>query len=524
MPSDRLSLVTNQEMYYLLDLWRTACGPFSFLPTRWFQQGIPPLDSCLEFYPQLDRVKQLLLSKQGLPGARSSDKRANAITKWKDRESKNHMLDRWLSHGMIDGKTSLHQGFVRRVRWHVQQMLGPLNKGVLKEILETCYFGPGVNQGSRFHGAADKVGTRTVTKELLPLARQLLNETGMSRFLIESDGPCSIIDTFFCVCDARLTTVPKQSDKDRVITVEPALNSFLQNGIGEYLRRRLKKQRFHDLSDQAHNQKLAVYPNATIDLSSASDSVTVELCRLLLPAPWFHLMSITRSSRILLGGDLLHLNMMCGMGNGFCFPLETIIFSAIIRAATDEPPMAVYGDDIIVKAYHAETVIETLQLFGFDINVDKSHWLPHDPYRESCGVHRHYSIRVPVVYFKSQEEDPALGIISLHNSLIDVIEPYDANCNQFLKLLRTLVPTVGWDMRDRGGIYFHHRSRANPSNYRYIKVGRSPRPYRGKFAFSAAIYDKVIRGSSLHSASHERFTNRDCRVVRTVRLRKSNQT
>jgi hypothetical protein len=76
------------------------------------------------------------------------------------------------------------------------------------------------------------------------------------------------------------------------------------------------------------------------------------------------------------------------MGNGFCFPLETLIFASLCAVSYDElrlkPDFKVYGDDIIVRKSCAARVLELLTICGFKANTDKT--FLEGPFRESCGA------------------------------------------------------------------------------------------------------------------------------------------
>ena len=92
----------------------------------------------------------------------------------------------------------------------------------------------------------------------------------------------------------KLQFVPKNSKTMRSIGVEPLLNGFGQQGIGKYIRKRLQRAGV-DLTDQTRNQKLACKGSidgslATIDMSSASDTIAYGLVLHLLPIDWFELL------------------------------------------------------------------------------------------------------------------------------------------------------------------------------------------------------------------------------------------
>jgi len=152
-----------------------------------------------------------------------------------------------------------------------------------------------------------------------------------------------------------------------------------------------------DLRDQSRNQKLSEQgsleweledPYVTIDLSSASDSISVGLCRNLLPPEWFCYLNSIRSHSYLLNGDLHRYHKFVTMGNGFCFPLETLIFASLCVTAYNEvgrkPDYSVYGDDIIVRRSVADRVLLLLGVCGFKANPKKT--FLEGPFRESCGT------------------------------------------------------------------------------------------------------------------------------------------
>lgn len=206
----------------------------------------------------------------------------------------------------------------------------------------------------------------------------------------------------------RFTTVPKDSSIDRGICIEPSGNLYCQLGIGGYWKSRLASIGIHvggdpDLNPlealrvrrgpdgQQIHQELARIGSitgelATIDLSSASDTVCYQLVRWLIPDDWFALLDATRSPLTLIEGKWTHLQKFSSMGNGYTFELETVIFCALVHAVTGCTPgkdVFVYGDDIIVPAIHARDTLAVLQAFGFTPNAKKT--FTTGLFRESCG-------------------------------------------------------------------------------------------------------------------------------------------
>lgn len=201
-------------------------------------------------------------------------------------------------------------------------------------------------------------------------------------------------------------TVPKNTTIDRVAAKEPDLNMFAQKGIGNLIRRRLRKRGIN-LNDQSINQRLAKIGSsdnslATLDLSSASDSICTRLVWLLLPVDWFLLLDSIRSVRTEIDGEWHENHMFSSMGNGFTFELESMIFWALARTTAyltgTRGTISVYGDDIIVPSTLSSSLIEVLSFFGFSTNVDKS--FTDGPFRESCGAHWYSGYDVTPFYLK----------------------------------------------------------------------------------------------------------------------------
>lgn len=202
-----------------------------------------------------------------------------------------------------------------------------------------------------------------------------------------------------------LFTVPKKSDIDRVACKEPEVNALLQRAVGVYIRKRLRTAAGINLRDQSVNQKLAAEAQsrglATIDLSSASDTISTTLVQHLLPAEWWSLLDDLRSETVLIGKREHKFNMFSSMGNGFTFELETLLFYAITRVVVescrlDPLDISVYGDDIIAPSRAVPRLLRVLRLFGFIPNEKKTHY--KGPFRESCGRHYYNGFDVTPFY------------------------------------------------------------------------------------------------------------------------------
>lgn len=302
-----------------------------------------------------------------------------------------------------------------------------------------CDFGPGAALG--VHGDTTSYARKlcaesgwTVSASARPYALGAMwSNFHIVEWVLSKDGDLFSVDpeSFGSFVKNRLvlresssiTFVPKTAKTHRAIAVEPLLNGFLQKGVGELIARRLKRVNI-DLTDQTRNQRLAKKGSVdasltytTLDLSAASDSMAIEVVRDLLPPEWFELLMELRVPRTVLpDGREIVLEKISSMGNGFTFPLETLVFASVCHAAAvycrQKPDYSVYGDDIIVQQNLALLVVEVLGYLGFKVNRDKSFF--HGPFRESCGADWLAGMDVrPVIADNRLESLPA--IFALHN-------------------------------------------------------------------------------------------------------------
>ncbi len=221
----------------------------------------------------------------------------------------------------------------------------------------------------------------------------------------------------------RISFVPKTRDISRLICSEPNLNMYFQLGLGQILERRLKSFFKIDLSDQQfRNRELARIGSledsfVTIDLESASDSMSLRMLREVLPRRFLGWLELFRSPVAALPPSLkrgasMELNMVSTMGNGFTFPLQTMLFSCIVAAcykvnnrkivynsSFSHGNFGVNGDDIIVVKETFRDVIRLLNLLGFVVNGSKT--FVEGPFRESCGGDFFMGHQVRGVYIKT---------------------------------------------------------------------------------------------------------------------------
>lgn len=273
--------------------------------------------------------------------------------------------------------------FSRIVSWlrvKISQCLGPFE---LSEAADYCRFGPGATTrvGGTKTSAYEKFqGTPHTTREALPYVLAL------------SEAWEFFPHRFEVVPGNMVTFVPKSAKTDRPIAIEPCLNQFLQLGVGGVIQRRLARFGV-DIRDQNRNQQLAYQgsitgDHCTVDMKSASDLISRSAVELLLPDDWYLVLNALRSRSYTLDGSVNRYYKFSSMGNGFTFPLQTLLFWALASLAckmsnVGSSQIGVYGDDVVVPVVAYDTFLRLLNLFGFEPNPEKSYGT--GPFRESCG-------------------------------------------------------------------------------------------------------------------------------------------
>lgn len=216
---------------------------------------------------------------------------------------------------------------------------------------------------------------------------------------------------FVRVLGSRISTVPKDANRNRTICVEPSLNMFYQLGAKDLLEAVLRKRYHIDISTQPDlNKELARLGSidghlATIDLKDASDMISYKLVKYLLPRETFRVLDELRSPWTEVNGEFVKLGMFSTMGNGFTFPLMTLLFASMLRVVYSDngvnfskDSFGVFGDDIICHTKVYENVVARIHAAGFVVNLDKSYNTGF--FRESCGGDYYHGFNVRGVYIK----------------------------------------------------------------------------------------------------------------------------
>lgn len=313
-------------------------------------------------------------------------RRVRAINKWLATEANNRSTNERLMTTSPEYKISgvAFERFVGWTRDFVSRVLG--DTVPLDALIGSFSGGASTSRiRSQGHPALKFVGAADITESAKYWYECVIDECPLWSSVCEQ--PLRVVDA------SVLFTVPKNSLIDRVCCKEPDINMFLQKGVGQYIRRRLRSFNIN-LNDQTRNQRLAREGSitgslATLDLSSASDSISDELVSLLLPLNWYACLDDLRSKSVWVDGEKHSCEMFSSMGNGFTFELESLLFFSLAKAVAyftgTRGTISVYGDDIIVPTGMYERLVEVLSYFGFEVNAEKSFSI--GPFRESCGGH-----------------------------------------------------------------------------------------------------------------------------------------
>ncbi len=388
-----------------------------------------------------------LLRKAPFPT--SFDRRQAAIDAWEDAEGKcsetNHYITA-LSFGALGPLEQNFSKYLRAVKNRMTRFLGRVPSSIEGR------FGPGsVAEWSdrKSPTAMDKLwgDSPYCTREAEPYFRLEYDRSTWS-FHRSRMGQKHLGYSPGC----RLTTVPKDGKTNRPISIEPLGNLWCQLGVGKFLKKRLEMWGLKGFSPR---NRLSFFPTlpkdpdpqplhkhlaregsssgrwATIDLSSASDTISRKLVESILPADWFCLLNDIRSRRVRMPksydtdgsvrpGPKVYrfVEKFSSMGNGFTFELETAIFTVLLevglqlQAGVD---LWVFGDDIILPNEKFSAACNLLNLCGFTVNKNKSFGTGY--FRESCGGDYFDGVDVrPIVISDLELESDA--VVSTYNLLL----------------------------------------------------------------------------------------------------------
>jgi len=221
------------------------------------------------------------------------DRELVAFTKWCQAEMQcsdaNDLIESFMDGRVIPTRPHVNRVIARAIQI-CHDTLGPLTSRTLAFIEQSMEFGPGatasvkgvVTRGRKFSNPRLTTSQRLLSFGLfcLPhLWKQHVNE--------------------FTVQDYNeLSFVPKNAKTHRAITIETDLNIFVQKGIGSVMKRKLLNIGIDTKNQWLVNRNLVSRAwhdgLCTIDLSSASDTISFNLVKLFIPNDWFELLCWAR--------------------------------------------------------------------------------------------------------------------------------------------------------------------------------------------------------------------------------------
>lgn len=240
---------------------------------------------------------------------------------------------------------------------------------------------------------------------------------------------------------SKFIAVAKSWKKMRGISAEPVELMFFQQAVFRELDEFFQKDVFWrervNLHDQVASQRMcrSAYNEryATIDLSAASDSVTLDLVKRVFKGtrllPW---LLGTRSRYVCYpNGRILENSAFAPMGSACCFPVETMVFVLIAELAardsgvSNKKPCRVFGDDIICSTDAFTLTCAYLTELGFSINMKKS--FGDCAYHEACGVEYYKSFNVRPIMFRGRPLGDRVSSTGLQ-----LLQSYGKHCNSLL--------------------------------------------------------------------------------------------
>jgi hypothetical protein len=227
------------------------------------------------------------------------------------------------------------------------------------------------------------------------------------------------------ITDSTLAFATKNAKTYRTIQTEPSANGVIQRAYGEVMFERVKRVgidlRRQDLNKIAARLASIAGDEATLDLVNASGNIFTNLVRHTFPYEWFAALSDCRSQRTCYTDEdgtehRYILESFSTMGNGFTFPLQSLLFWALVTSCDEEHAkrVKVYGDDIICHVDSVPVIKQVFTSLGFEINLEKSFW--EGPFRESCGGDYYLGIDIRPFYQKKLVS--GITLFSLYNHYI----------------------------------------------------------------------------------------------------------
>lgn len=234
------------------------------------------------------------------------------------------------------------------------------------------------------------------------------------------------------IASARAAAVPKNRKSCRIVASECATAMYAQLGLMQALDKRIQSlgRRVPLRNADIHRDFLRRNYNtvATLDLSDASDYISMRLMNHILPPDWAALCNACRSQFVELPDGSCHtLATYAPMGNGFCFRLLSLVCAGVL-AVCSRHSWSDFGDDMICHRQDVPAVSYGLSACGLVLNADKSGYYD---YIESCGVELFKGVDITPLKLKR--------VIQVDNSYADLGAAHRAACKNLRNVARVLV-------------------------------------------------------------------------------------
>ena len=331
---------------------------------------------------------------------------------------------------------------------------------------------------------------------------------------------------------AKVVLVPKDSRGPRLISMEPLEFQFIQQGLSRAMVGHLEKHPITrglvNFTSQAINRNLVIditkgkLAYSTIDLSAASDRVSLDLVRKLFSGVpnLLNALEATRTEETILpDGRIVFFKKFAPMGSALCFPVEAVCFFALIRAIQrywhlPDEPVYVYGDDIIMPSHLLSRVDDLFQQVGLKLNRDKC--FTKGPFRESCGMDAVYGHPVTPVRLRRvlpcsrKDTKGILSAVSLHSQLY--LAGWWHTASFLESFLQRRFGIKSWSTKvDEEGLYIL-KCTNGPRRLSYNRpVGRGVSAnFYQDFREKRKVFKQKSRNSSLNGlhALHQALTNK----------------
>jgi hypothetical protein len=314
------------------------------------------------------------------------------------------------SHPHLSSQEWLMRRVVLKARALITRVLGNIDPREIKPS-----HGPGVvATGERVH---EKTYLRRLYAtvepvypfwEYMSLNGSSVSEEYLTRPVIPEPFPTS-----------KVVFVPKDARGPRLISCEPLELMWLQQGLKDRLYKAIETHRLTsgrvNFADQEINRGLALRASrgegwVTLDLKNASDRVGLQLVKeLFCGTRVLEALIALRSPVANFGSYQRTLHKYAPMGSALCFPVEALVFWALIvacvcvhkgeREAVAAAATFVYGDDIVVPSENYNLARTVLEFFGLTVNESKC--CVSGFFAESCGLDAFQGIDVTPVRFRT---------------------------------------------------------------------------------------------------------------------------